>query len=199
MKNRLFNENSNYDEIKSIILKNVGNAFNVANLKLISRGISAFNRLKNDERIVSYSKDVDKLYSDNTTNEFNKIPIILSGSIILDGYKENADKMTNEELSLLSYYSLIGDIDFYNVLFTPDIIKEVCKKTSDLQQRYNFLEVVEDSYDMFYDEMNEENVSYIRNGLERFSKRLSGEDFTFLFEALNQRIIDTVNEKGIAL
>lgn len=200
MKNFLFKCDSNYQTIKDTIENNLDKTLKIIDDSIIVDGIQSLKKLENNDRIVSYATVVDHRYSSPNSNEMNRIPIILGGAIILDQYPEQAKSLYNEEIALLAHFSLCGGLHEYIKLFNHDVLNGICKISKDNLDRLHYLEVVEDYYNMFYEEIiSKENKKEVQNKLARFVSQINKDTFDYLYYSLNCKTMEYADKQGVRL
>lgn len=144
MNKKIWNEKPTYQNIKNSLIELLVANKTSAREDLIEFGLQSLQRLEKDERVVSIIYKIDKICP-----PFQKIPSILTTSILLDKYKEKTERLTDDELTFLSIYSSVGDLDYKRECiekYNHQVLNEICKKTTNIYKRVDYLTLLESKF-----------------------------------------------------
>lgn len=199
MKGRILGENPTKNDIAKIIVDNMNEYISKINSSIITEGIESFSNLEENGRIISFSKCVDTIYSNNDKrNISHKIPTILCGAIMLNKF-DSVSNLSDEELATLAHFANIGNSDnisMYVNHYDKKILSEICNKTSNWYERKSILTVVEDTYWILFEK--EDDIELINNQLSKFVRLTSLDEFANLKRILDNQIFESM-KKGVKI
>lgn len=150
-KRLLFKEVNNIEDFKAVITENIDYISNRIcgfmpedTLNIALQGLSSFPK-EQEKNFISFVKRVDKSYSSPGSyngNAWHKLPTVLAGSIYYNYYPDTISTLTLDEMVLLSYFSFVTPITFYETSvekYSKELLSAIIEKTQN--DRYDSMSI----------------------------------------------------------
>lgn len=186
MSQKLFKKDATYENIKEIIQEKLTTYYNNNTKDLVQDGVFALVLLKDNKRVVSFSKRVDEIYTKENL-EKQKLPTILCGMILLYSCKDFTAQLSDDALALFSHnlaycYSNMEEIQKQTTFTTPNILETICTKTKNPTKRDSYYAIAE----TLYINANNQSVESKENNICQNIRNMDNTEF----ERLNQNCFD---------
>jgi len=168
-KKEVFSEINTIEELKELFQNNINYLTNgYFSSELLEYTIESLDSLTEEKQELLFKliHETDKImngpYQANF-GLFHKIPTILSSIIYINNHYEDTLKYKPYELATLSKFSVLKTLPEYEEalkLYTPKIMRETLKKSSDFYAHYKILTVVEEMLEN--EKTEEEIINYIK-------------------------------------
>ena len=173
-KRLLFKEVKNIEDFKVVITENMDYITSricgfmpEETLNMALQGLSSFPK-EQEKNFISFVKRVDKSYSSPGAcngNAWHKLPAVLAGSIYYNYYPETISELTLDEMALLSYFSFVTPITFYETSvekYGKELLSAIIEKTKN--DRYDSMAVLMLADKMMKEDLKtkEETTEYVK-------------------------------------